>query len=275
MKSMVMKALVAGGGAAVVLGFVGWRAYHPPISGVAPSIGVVGDRSMSMLDACRSEGGQVKRALALPGLTKSSVLFVSTTGDDSTRGEPREVARLAGFKAKRAMESPASAERKERALIRKLVEQCNTLPQATITPIFLAIRRAIEQLRAMGCGAGVGCYLFVQSDLRENVDPAIRRALAARRPAATLPAPIANAGIPVNICGPAETTGGADAREGRHAGRFHDAEDADRIVAVWRRLFTAPDLVTFEPHCPKTELSNDNGDAAVAAVNNTKPAAER
>jgi hypothetical protein len=273
MKPMVMKALVAGGGAAVLLGFVGWRAYQPHTPRVAPNIGVVSDRSRSKLDACRSEGGQVRRALALPGLRKSSTLLVFATGDSSTLGEPVEVARLTGFKAKRAMESPASAESKERTLVRKLVEQCNALPQATITPIFLAIRRATEQLRAIGCNPGA-CHLFVQSDLRENVEPAIQRALAARRPAATLPAPIDNAGIPVNICGPAETTGGADVKEGRRGRRFRDAEDADRIMAVWRRLFTAPDLVTFEPHCPKTELSADGGDDAVAAAN-AEPAVER
>ena len=149
------------------------------------------------------------------------------------------------------MESPAESERRERDLVEKIVTDCAALPRTSISPVFLAARRAIEQLRVLGCKQGTGCRLLFQTDGDENVEVGIRRALAGSRAPVELPAPIDNTGIAVSICGLAETTGQSDIGRADRVRRNHNACSADRVMEVLRRFFTVPALVTFEPVCPK------------------------
>jgi hypothetical protein len=193
----------------------------------------------------------IKRVLGFVGVDKHSTLLVLATGDSSSLGEPVEVTRVNGFKSARAMESPAASERRERELIENATSACAGLPRTAITPDFLAARRAIDQLRALGCRSGTGCQLLFQTDGSENVEVGVRRALAGSRMPVELPAPIDNAGIAVTICGLAETTGQSDTGSASRARRNHSARSADRVIEVLRRFFAAPDLVAFEPVCPK------------------------
>jgi hypothetical protein len=232
-------------------GLVSWRAARPHGPEEAPNYVVVPDISRSTLFPCQSAGGLVERVLATAGVNKHSTLLVLATGDSPTLGEPVEIARLTGFKSGRAMESPAASERRERDLVARVVNACAALPRTSITPIFLSGRRAIEQLRVMGCKPGMGCRLLFQTDGDENVEVGIRRALAGSRAPIELPAPIDNTGIAVTICGLAETTGQSDVGQVSRARRNHSARSADRVMEVLRRFFAAPNLVTFEPVCPK------------------------
>jgi hypothetical protein len=103
----------------------------------------------------------------------------------------------------------------------------------------------------MGCKPGVGCGVLFQTDGDENVEIGIRRALAGSRAPTELPAPIDNTGIAVTFCGLAETTGQSDVGRTDRFRRNHSARSVDRVMEVLRHFFTAPDLVTFEPVCPK------------------------
>ena len=241
-----------------LVGVVTWRTARPHGPGVSPHFAVLLDRSLSTLAPCQSVGGLVKRVLALPGVNKHSTLLVLATGDNATLGEPVEIARLIGFKSARAMESPAGAERRERELVESIVKGCSGLPRTLITPDFLTARRAIEQLRVLGCKSGTGCRLLFQTDGDENVENGIRRALAGSRVPAELPVPVDNAGIAVTVCGFAETTGPNDLSQPGRPRRNHSARSADRVAEVWRRLFTMSDLVAFEPVCPK-DGNSDSG----------------
>lgn len=234
-------------------GLVAWRVARPHGPSASPHVAVVVDRSESALSACEAAGGLVARALDAPGLSRHSALIVLATGDDATLNEPVEVERLAGFKTSRAMESPGASERRRRDLVIDAVVRCRSLRRPSTTAVFLASKRAAEQLRALGCREGTGCMLLIQTDGEENAEPGIRRALGGSRATAHLPAPIDNVGIATVVCGFAETAGPTDRPAHARVGR--SARSADRLREIWHSLFAAPDLVTFEPVCPKADAS--------------------
>jgi hypothetical protein len=246
---------------------VAWRVKRPHGPEVSLHVAVVSDRSLSTFAPCQSAGGLVKRVLALPGVNRHSTLLVLVTGDGATLGEPVEIARVVGFKSSRAMESPAESERRERELVEKTVAACAALPRTSITPDFLAARRAVEQLRVLGCKPGNGCRLFFQTDGDETVEVGFRRALAGSRAPVELPAPIDNTGIAVTICGLTQTTGQSDVGRAHRIRRNHSARSADRVMEVLRRFFTVPALVTFEPVCPG---AGNLGAGTVAVSGETK-----
>ena len=252
-----------------LVGLVAWRTTKPHGPKAAPHFAVVPDLSWSTLGACQSAGGLVKRVLTFPEADKHSTLLVLATGDNATLGEPIEIIRLPAFRSVTAMESPSAAERRNRELVASVIDKCSALPRTSVTPLYLAIRRTVEQLKAVGCGPTSGCKILLQTDGEETVEVGIRRALAGSQAMLNLPAPIDNTGIAVTICGLSETTGQGDAAKSWSPRRNHNARSADRVVAVWRRLFTAPDLITFEPVCPKAEARTPN------MVAKTAPGASR
>lgn len=94
--------------------------------------------------------------------------------------------------------------------------------------------------------------LFVDSDLEENVEPAIRRSPSARRDRdASLPS-INNSGIEVTFCGLAVRVGRIIGPSGREIGRafFLVLRTEERIRRIWRSLLSKPEAVKFEPYCP-------------------------
>jgi hypothetical protein len=68
--------------------------------------------------------------------------------------------------------------------------------------------------------------------------------------------PIANNGVGVTFCGLAVTTHGALDRAHPARPASLDPDREDRLQRTWRSLFTAPELVNFEPFCPKSSLSD-------------------
>ncbi|HXQ37508.1 MAG TPA: hypothetical protein VN843_26085, partial [Anaerolineales bacterium] len=148
----------------------------------------------------------------------------------------------------------------QRALLDRVRHRCEESAQTKQSPIYLAIRRAVEYLRAHGCDDRNNCLVYVQSDLEELSEKSIKDAIDGSHKsdhkgrALTLPARIDNTGIGVRICGLAETTG--TIRIGNRRQTFtpsHNAERVDRIRSVWEKLFTQPNLVQFSSHCPKAE----------------------
>lgn len=243
--------LVGGALALGVAALVGWRVARPHGPAFSPHVAIVRDRSMSTTSGCAAVGGIVERSMDAAGLTRDSTMVLLATGDSSTNDEPIELVRMKGFKARRATESKRTATEKDHALLARLVSKCEESGSTDHSPIFLALRRGVEELRALGCRAGTGCSLDAQTDGAENGESAIRRALAGAKNV-VLPDPIDNTGIAVHLCGLAETAGPVDAASASPPRRqLRGAKRADITVMVMRRLFTHPELVTVEPHCPR------------------------
>ena len=70
---------------------------------------------------------------------------------------------------------------------------CDKRQQTSVSPIFIAVKRAVEHLRSVGCGKDADCVVYVQSDLEETSDPQIKAALnRTGNDKSPLPQPISN-----------------------------------------------------------------------------------
>jgi hypothetical protein len=119
---------------------------------------------------------------------------------------------------------------------------CLNAPDSKTSPILPLVRRSIEHLRSRGCGPKRTCYLTVQTDLEDDspeLGPVIARAAkkSAVEPPSALVGSIDNTGIHVEFSGTAETRLGRKTRRPR----------PETLELIWRRLFTHPESVRFQP----------------------------
>ena len=147
----------------------------------------------------------------------------------------------------------ANGERQQ-VLLQDLLTRCESVRPTSVSPIFLGVKQAIANLRAEGCKDGSQCSLWVSTDLEENGVRAIKERIDhARHGKEPLPKPLDNSGIMVTFCGFAQTAGRLVDPSGREIRKAvaRDPHRDDRLQAVWRSMFTKPELVTFVPYCPK------------------------
>jgi hypothetical protein len=259
-----MRALAPFGVILTVLSLVGCQTSEAHGPSGSPHFEIALDISRSLLAPCESGGGLALELMQNTAADRGSTLMVIVSGDARTLDEPVEVFRKEGFRRHRAMEAAVSSEKKIRAAAEDIVEKCREMPRTDVSPVALMIRRGIEHLRGLGCKVGTNCGLSVVTDGYDNVEPEVRRILADPRREVVIEPIIDNSGIAVSVYGLAETSGDGDRRQnGRIARRPHSVQSADRVMAVLRRLFTHPEIVTFRPHSPKLQV-RPGGGAAVA-----------
>jgi len=213
---------------------------------------VVRDRSDSVSGGCNCTTELIKRAFSDPEAGTGSTVTVTVTGDETSASEPQLLASIQIPQNRQVLEGRESGEQKRQKLIEDIKAQCENIAQTKVSPISIAIRRAVEHLQGLGCGPDSNCTVYVQTDLEETGDPQIKEALNHRgKNNRALSVPINNEGIGVVISGIAETVGTTKAGEGTSKAltKPRDPRRADRIETVWRSLFTSPDRVTFEPYC--------------------------
>ena len=119
------------------------------------------------------------------------------------------------------------------------------------SPIYLAVRRGVQYLRAQGCEPGTTiCYLVVVSDGQETVEPAMVDALNGRAAPNNLKnLATNNESIRILFCGLSQTNAMTPERT---------SASSERLEAVWKSMFTAPDLVSFDPFCWQITKGADN-----------------
>jgi hypothetical protein len=242
-------ALIVGG--AALLGVIGWRAYESTKPGPIPHIAIVHDRSESTRDGCSSVMGLLDRVLSIPELDRRSSVTILATGDAMTANEPVQVDRFPAPVSRRAMEGPRGAQRRRKELLAGIGRKCQELTRTDVSPILLAVRRAVEQLQSLGCSSANPCQLYVQTDGEETAEPALARALRGRGQPLPEPAsPILHDGIRITFCGLADTVGRDDGgpRRARRT-KARDAGRAERLRQTWTAILGGN--VTFEPFCPK------------------------
>lgn len=242
---------------AIIAGIVLWRTEARKYTPSPAHILIVRDRSSSSSCACSGVVSMAETALSAPQLGKGSTLTLTATGDDATASEPIALGTFNIPVSRNVTETRDKARQPREELLKRIEQHCQQAGATKRSPVFIAIRRAVEQLRALGCNEQNHCILIVQSDLEELAVREIRDALngAGTRGAASdmhLPAPIDNTGIEVVIYGVAETVG-VRAEGGRRQTLTpqRDPQRADRVQQVWQRLFAAPQNVTFRMFCPK------------------------
>lgn len=236
-------------------GLVLWRYTTVPAEPAA-RVGVLYDRSLSQRDGC-----EAVEALARQSLRSSrtgSVVSLFATGDKGSAYEPALIVSLTPPFSTQVMEGQQRQADMQQKFVNALRDSCGKLAPTDISPVFLGVKQAIEQLRSQNTARVNNTYLYVVTDLEENVDPKMKRALHnAGTPAQDLPPPIDNAGVHVAFCGYAETRGEfhTAAGEVRQLTQPRNAEVDIRLRAVWTHVFTEPGLVSFEPFCPRADVS--------------------
>ncbi len=227
--------------------FVTWRLKGEHAARPAFHVAILHDRSESVRAGCESVVGLAQQALAEHG-SGDITLTVLTTGDAASANEPVEIGHYSLSPSHRALEGRGTLVRKREELLQGLTARCTRVAPTQVSPIYLGLRRALEQLHAIGCEAPNECRLLAATDSKETVEPAIVAALrgeVAKDPASLLQ----NRDIPVLLCGLAETT----AREDEPPSKKNMKKPAPVVdmTAVWRSVFSEPEFVRFEPYCFK------------------------
>lgn len=238
--------------AAVALGaaaFVAWRVVAIKTS-YPVQFDVVEDFSASHAHPCNSLQGLAEQVIESPDASLGSTLTVLATGDRATADEPHRIATYPIPAIRKVAEGQGELQKQRAAILDELRTKCQSVPQASISPIFLGVKEAVADLRAHGCGITSRCTLFVDSDLEENVEPSIRERLNGRtRRAGPLPPAIKNAGIRVSFCGLAMTVRNGKAGKKWVRAAPRDAIQDDQLRRTWLHLFTDPSAVRFAPYC--------------------------
>lgn len=211
---------------------------------------VVLDLSDSRKKDCGSASAMARDLVKSQQMGGGSKLYLFGTGGADTADEPQLLGSFDVYRSHRVLEDKKKGERAEVQMYEDLSARCEGAPQRNRSPIFLTVKRVAEHLRARGCDVKVPCGMYVQTDGDELSETAVRNALAGRRQgsraAERLPPPIDNSGIQIRICGFAQVSHAPKKGEPlRSAGR----DDLQR--EVWQGLFTEPQSVIIEPHCPQ------------------------
>ncbi len=226
--------------------------YKEGFSAPAPSGVEIRDRSDSVVSDCACTTALARHALRERGLVKGSMLTIVATGDLATADEPLLIADYTVPSTRTAIEGRNATERKQQELLKDLQSKCEQIPKTSRSPIMLAVKRAVERLRASGCRNGSGCFIAIQSDGEESSESTVKQLLTSNKkpPSFSL---IDNAGIDIVFYGLSDTRGEELTTSGHRLTmtRTRDAKRVDRLQAVWLSLFTHPERVSFEPFCPK------------------------
>ena len=218
-----------------LLGFVAWRLQAP--APVPITAGVLIDRSDSMQDPCAALAETTSRILQLSADRNGSTLAVFVTGDLGSANQPVLLASREAPTRQRLLKGSQLLQLEKAAFVDELKKRCAQQPVTRTSPIYAALQDAVNHLRSVAAPAG-DRQLFVVSDLRETVEPHIKKALA-QPLGSKIKGPLAlidNTAVRVVICGYAQT-------------RDQQARQNERLIEVWNQLFTDPSLVKFEPFC--------------------------
>ena len=252
---LILVTIAAAACASFAFGY--WRYNAARLARNVTHVVIVRDPSASTADGCGSVVGLADRALKTPGLARVATITLLAIGDEETAHEPRLLGEFRVPEVRRVIEGKRAAVRQREELFAGLRARCEEARQTQVSPVFLGTKRGVERLRSVGA-EGDNKILYVQTDGEETADPQIKRALnGAPAGGLKLPGPIQNDGVSVVICGLAETTGQTTNVEGklRRLTRPRDPRHADRMTAVWKSLFTNPELVSLEPYCQKPQVA--------------------
>jgi hypothetical protein len=214
---------------------------------------VVYDRSLSPSTGCESVIGVVGQEMAVSSNNhRDFELALVATGDASTANEPKKIFLRILSSNFRVMDGKSGPAKARAGLLQEVRASCQALPRTDTSPILLAVKEGADQLRTMGATKRAEIRMAVVSDLEENVDIQMTRALRLRNSPYHPANPVPNLHMPTFLCGYAQTTGSRVSSDGQvqHLTKARDVERTERLRQVWRGAFTDPSSVTIEPFCP-------------------------
>jgi hypothetical protein len=238
-------------GCVIVFGY--WRYQVGARPRPVAQFGFIQDTSDSIASDCGRMEGLTKRALAMKTTGAGSKITLFAFGTKETANEPRFLGEFEVPVIRRVIEGQRAAAREKQSLLEKVRSSCKELGETKVSPVFQAVKRGVEHMQQTGNSIDER-YLFVQTDGEETENPQIKAALKSTKgKLPTLPALIDNKGVHVTFCGIAETIGDAPPEKGKpkHRTPMRNQRHSDVLREVWTKVFTAPELVTFEPYCSR------------------------
>lgn len=237
-----------------------WRYTAAGQSHAVAQFAFIQDPSDSIQANCERVVGFAERSLAMPDTQEGSTITLFALGGPATANEAQMLSEFRVPVIRRVIEGQRAAAREKEALLSSLQSRCAEVEQTRVSPVFQGVKRGVEHLQTVGA-PGDTRYLFIQTDGEETENTQIKKALnGARGAMRNLPPPIKNAGVHVTFCGLAETVGatvGNDNKVSRKS-RNRDPARADRLREVWGKVFTNPELVTFEPYCARDAVATES-----------------
>jgi hypothetical protein len=202
----------------------------------------------------------------LEGSRGSLRLALFSTGDRTTANEPVRVGAVKHTAGRRVLEGASGAGVARAAFLTELRNLCGHIQDRNESPIFRAIQAAVTSLPRDRCAAAQNhCEVVVRTDGLEEQDPTLVKTLApvrARKASKRGRAPeqetltvarapeaprIANEHVTVRFCG-------LSAR--RVSGKRAVLATPDVVASVFRREFSSPELVSFDPMCAGHHLAS-------------------
>lgn len=228
------------------IGFAVWGLLNREIINPVQA-GVLFDYSDSRNINCQSLDSLTSQIFALPNIKKSSTVYFYSTGDEQTADEPilLDTYRIPTFN--KVVEGRDKYEKERITMVENIKQRCSQERVKKRSPILLAIKRVVENLRVKKCDGKTECSLFIQTDGQELSEPAFNHSLQQKNKRSKALAEnqpkIDNNGISIKFCGFAEVLPSKNVQD------KHLIQDANNLVALWESYFTNPEKITFEPHC--------------------------
>jgi hypothetical protein len=207
---------------------------------------VLVDSSLSSARNCHALADLMESYATYPDIHRGSKIAVLALGASRLNPEPKLLLeRELPIPSDDVLRSSGPVDTKKREDFHlAVVQACAGYPETRESPIVHGINAAIAHLRShKECTPSGHCYLLVQTDGIETVEPQLTKAIKdlARTGTTTfLPLRIHNEGIDVQFCGSAEVLP-------RPAGT--SVVPTEKLQELWRSVFTHPDLLQFRPFC--------------------------
>jgi len=243
-------------------GFGGGAYYfvtHPPENDSPAHVAILldGSDSMNPDPECASLSALIHRSFKLSGIRRNSKIFIFRTGAPETLYEPTQLSVLEVPSLVRIMEGREALKRKRESTTLEALNKCKSVNSLTKTsPIFLAIKRAVVQLRSNGCNGKTLCYLFIRTDGEETEEEWLYNSMKKGKPLKKgMPQPIDNTGISIHFCGLSEKVMVNKSTTRKQRNERKQVINADLIISLWKQVFTKSEGIVFEPVCPKGEVN--------------------
>jgi hypothetical protein len=222
---------------------IGWR-IHAIHNRETEHFEIVEDLSLSHPNGCESLLGLSERVLRSDGVSPESTLAILVVGDAATANEPWQLGRYVIPSARKVIEGRKGSLTQQQRVLRDISDKCRMARRTNVSPVFLAVKQAVADLRAQGCKETSRCQLFVDSDLEENAEGSIKKNLDNLHYHKDAFPHIDNTGIAVEFCGLAEVHRTNTSTVLRSSAR------EDHLRQLWRSLFIKRETIGFGPFCP-------------------------
>lgn len=166
------------------------------------------------------------------------------TGDKTTTYEPKLISKNEVKRKTDFVNGPKAAKLNFDKAKEEITTKWQNIPQTSESPIYQAIKRAIQQIQTNQGNTKTTRIIYIKSDLKETIFTELKQMLNnpnTKKKQHNIPK-INNEEVQVIFIGTAQTIGKTNT--------IHEnLQNVENIQQIWQNIFTNPDLVQFQPFC--------------------------